>query len=148
MKLGYRCHLSFKGPFSATVPKFKGFPFDMRLLVMWKGKWESLLGLWTPSHLWGQLPRSRAFLVPWQGLSQSSPGTLLTVMANNRSQQECVRTGVGASRGSQRAEKGPPQSSAGTSHFGEALLPSAIAGSCFFSRSRCLERFVTMHHGF
>lgn len=86
----------------------------------------------------------RAFLVSWQGLSQRSPGKLLTVIANNRSQQGCVRTGAGASGGSLRAEKGPPQSSAGTSHFGGALLPSVIAGSCFFSCSRCLERFVTM----
>lgn len=144
MKRGYRCHLSLKGPLPATVPKCKGFPPCGDV----KGKWESLLGLGTSSHLWGQLPHSCFSCSLTRLVPVLSPGKPLTAIANNRSQQDHVRTGVGASRGSLPAEKGPPQRSPGTPHCGGALLPPATAGSCFFLHNRCLERLVTMHYGF
>lgn len=70
MKQGYRCHLSLKGPLSATVPKGKEFPSGTRLVVMWKGN-ESPHWDRGHDHICEANCHTPAFLVPWQGLSQS-----------------------------------------------------------------------------
>lgn len=109
---------------------------------MWR-EWESLLGLWTSSHLWGQLPHSGLFLFP----DKACPSTLLEAFDSDCKQQKpagMCKNRCWSLQGQPVCRERASPKQRWDIPLGGASLPSVIAGSCFFSCSRCLERFVTM----
>lgn len=148
MKQGYRCHLSLKGPLSATVPKGKEFPSGTRLVVMWKGN-ESPHWDRGHDHICEANCHTPAFLVPWRGLSQSFLlGSLWRRCKQQKPAGPCTNR-CWSLRGQPACRERASSAQPWGTHCGGALLAPATAGSCFFLlHNRCLEKLATMPYGF